>query len=100
MGLKGLLAHSSRAGKGERDSLLIQTLSEALRLTPESLVQTPYGWVARITGKGQKVAEVAISSSFASKLLAFAYNKGIKRQERLFPVSSTRVWQIVDRVPD
>jgi integrase len=72
-------------------------VSEALRLTPESLVQTPYGWVARIIGKGRKVAEVAISSSLASKLLAYAYNKGIKRAERLFPVSSTRVWQIVDR---
>jgi integrase len=98
---------TARAGKGERDSLLIQTLfdgcfrvSEALRLTPESLVQTPYGWVARIIGKGRKVAEVAISSSLASKLLAYAYNKGIKRTERLFPVSSTRVWQIVDRAFD
>ena len=54
----------ARAGKGERDSLLIQTLfdgcfrvSEALRLTPESLVQTPHGWVTRIKGKGNKVAE-------------------------------------------
>jgi integrase len=98
---------TARKGKGERDSLLIQTLfdgcfrvSEALRLTPESLVQTPYGWVARIIGKGRKVAEVAISSSLASKLLAYAYNKGIKRQERFFPISSTRVWQIVDRAFD
>jgi hypothetical protein len=40
---------TARAGKGERDSLLSQTLfdgcfrvSEALRLTPESLVQTPW----------------------------------------------------------
>jgi integrase len=93
---------TARAGKGERDSLLTLfdgcfRVSEALRLTPESLVQTPYGWIARIRGKGSKVAEVAISSSLASKLLAYAYNKGIKRQERLFPVSSTRVWQIVDR---
>jgi integrase len=94
---------TARTGKGERDSLLIQTLfdgcfrvSEALRLTPESLVQTQYGWVARIKGKGNKVAEVAISSSLASKLLAYAYNRSIKREERLFPISSTRVWQIVD----
>jgi integrase len=98
---------TARTGKGERDSLLIQTLfdgcfrvSEALRLTPESLVQTPYGWIARIRGKGNKVAEVAISSSLASKLLAYAYNKSIQRQQRLFSVSSTRVWQIVDRAFD
>jgi len=95
---------AARAGKGERDSLLIQTIfdgcfrvSEALRLTPETLVQTPDGWVTRITGKGNKVAEIAISSSLASKLLAYAYNKGIKREDPLFPVTSTRVWQIVDR---
>jgi integrase len=95
---------SARPGKGERDSLLIQTLfdgcfrvSEALRLTPESLVQTPYGWVARIIGKGGKGAEVAISATLASRLLAYAYNKHIKPDQKLFPVSATRVWQIVDR---
>jgi site-specific recombinase XerD len=61
---------TARAGKGERDSLLIQTLfdgcfrvSEAIGLCPSSLVETPDGWVARIKGKGNKVAEVAISSS-------------------------------------
>jgi integrase len=95
---------TARTGKGERDSLLIQTLfdgcfrvSEAVSLTPKSLVQTPDGWIARIIGKGQKVAEVAISPTLASKLLAYAYNRGIKREERLFAVSPARVWQIVDR---
>jgi hypothetical protein len=49
---------SARKGMGEQDTLLIQTLfdgyfrvSEAVCLTPASLVQTPHGWVARITGK-------------------------------------------------
>ena len=95
---------TARAGKGQRDSLLIQTLfdgcfrvAEGISLTPESLVQTEHGWIARIRGKGDKVAEVAISTTLASKLLAFAYNKGIKTHDRFFPVSTTRVWQIVNR---
>jgi site-specific recombinase XerD len=99
-------AHARR-GKGERDSLLIQTIfdgcfrvSEAVSLTPQSLTQTPFGWVARIKGKGNKVAEVAISPSLAARLQSFAYRQGIKPDERIFPVSTTRVWQIVDRAFD
>jgi integrase len=95
---------NARRGKGERDALLIQTIfdgcfrvSEAVSLTPQSLTHTPYGWVARIKGKGNKVAEVAISPSLAGKLLSFAYKKGIQPEDRIFPVSTTRVWQIVDR---
>jgi integrase len=96
-------AHARR-GKDERDSLLIQTIfdgcfrvSESVSLTPQSLTQTPYGWVARIKGKGNKVAEVAISPSLAARLQSFAYRQGIRPDERIFPVSTTRVWQIVDR---
>ena len=64
------------------------------------LVQTAPGWVARIVGKGDKVTEVAISPSLASRLLAYAYNQGIERDQRFFPITSTRVWQIVDRAFD
>jgi integrase len=97
----------ARRGKGERHSLLIQTIfdgcfrvSEAVSLTPQSLTQTPYGWVARIKGKGNEVAEVAISPSLAGRLLSVAYRQGIKPDEKIFPVSTTRVWQIVDRAFD
>lgn len=53
--------------------------------------------MARIKGKGNKVAEVAISPSLAARLQSFAYRQGIRPDERIFPVSTTRVWQIVDR---
>jgi len=50
---------SARHGKGERDALLIQTIfdgclrvSEAVRLTPASLVSTEHGWLAHITSSG------------------------------------------------
>ena len=95
---------SARTGKGERDALLIQTIfdgcfrvSEAVSLRPDSLVQTKDGWAARIVAKGRKAAEVAISPSLAARLQSYAYRNGIEPDERLFPVSSTRVWQIVDR---
>jgi integrase len=72
-------------------------VSEAVSLTPQSLMQTPHGWVARIKGKGKKVAEVAIAPSLAARLQFFAYRQGIKPDEKIFPVSTTRAWQIVDR---
>ena len=97
----------AHAAKGECNGLLIQTIfdgcfrvAEAVSLRPSSLLQTTPGWIARIVGKGDKVAEVAISPSLASRLLAYAYNQGIERDQRLFPITSTRVWQIVDRAFD
>lgn len=102
------LAHfarlAARTGKGERDSLLITTIfdgcfrvSEALGLTPNSLIQSSDGWVARITGKGKKAGEVAISASLAAMLQSYAYRFSIKPDQGLFPINSSRVWQIVDR---
>jgi hypothetical protein len=36
----------------------------------------------------------------AGRLLSYAYRAGIKPEEKIFPVSSPRVWQIVDRAFD
>ena len=95
-------ATTARTGKGERDALFIQTscdeafrVSETISLCPNRLVQTEKGWVARIVGKGTKVRYAAIFPTIASKLLAYAYRKGIKSDERLLPFASTRAWQIV-----
>ena len=95
---------TARTGKGERDALFIQTLfdgafrvSEGISLCTNRLVRTDQGWMARIVGKGNKVRYAAISPTLASKLLAYAYGKGIKSDERLFPITSTRAWQIMHR---
>ena len=81
---------TARTGKGERDTLLVQTLfdgafrvSEALSLCPNRFVQDADGWAARITGKGHKVRYVAVSPSLVGKLLAHAYRLGIKPDENL-----------------
>lgn len=67
-----------RVGNGERDELLIQTLfdgcfrvSEVTSISPNRLVHTPDGWVARIVGKGDKVAEVALTPSIVARLKTY-----------------------------
>ena len=97
-------AATARTGKGERDALFIQTLcdgafrvSEATSLCPNRLVQTDQGWVARIVGKGNKVRYAALSPTLVGKLLAYAYHKDIKPDQRIFPITSTRAWQILHR---
>jgi hypothetical protein len=63
-------------------------------LTPQTLTNTHYGWVARIRGNGNKVAEVALSPSLAGRLSSFAYRHKIQPDERIFLVSTTRVGRL------
>ena len=39
----------------------------------------------------------AISPTLSGKLLAYAYHKDIKPDQRIFPTTSTRAWQILHR---
>ena len=94
----------ARKGKGERDKLLVQTLfdgmfrvSEGLSLCPKIIVQDEEGWSARITGKGKKVREVALSPTLASRLLTYAYQSGVKPDQKFFPITRVRAWQIINR---
>ena len=48
-------------------------------------------------GKGNKVRYAAISPTLSGKLLAYAYHKDIKPDQRIFPTTSTRAWQILHR---
>ena len=95
---------AARKGKGDRDKLLIETLfdgmfrvSEGLSLYPKIIVQDEEGWSARITGKGKKVREVALSPTLASRLLTYAYQLGVKPDQRFFPITRVRAWQIISR---
>jgi len=95
---------AARPGNADRDSLLIQTLfdgcfrvSEALQLTPQTLHQTPGGWAVWITGKGNKRAEVAVSSSLVAVLQAYAWRNQLKLTERFFPIDRKRVHKILQR---
>ena len=86
----------------ERNKLLIRTLfdgclrvSEAVQIRPGDLFQADGYWRVKVHGKGDKYSTVAISPSLATQLLAYAYNRGIERNARIFPVNPSRVFQIV-----
>ena len=88
---------------GERNKLLIQTLfdgclriTEALRTRPRDIKQSGAGWYIEVFGKGSKPGVVAISASLAAQLQAYAYRHKIKPDERLFPFTRARAFQIVD----
>jgi integrase/recombinase XerD len=88
----------------ERDKLLVQTvfdsclrISEALRLRPRDIRQDADGWQVEILGKGNRPGVVAISSSLAAQIQAYAYRRSLKPQDRLFPVTRTRAFQIIER---
>jgi integrase len=91
-------------GNAERDELLILTvfdpalrISEALRIRPNDLIEDGGAPRVRILGKGRKYDVVSISRSLHGRLLAYAYRKGIKPEERYFPFSRARAHQIVAR---
>ena len=95
---------AAQNGKGDRDSLIIQTIfdgafrvSEALQITPMSLHQSEGGWATWIIGKGGKRPEVGISASLAAQLQAYAYRHDVPPDARIFPIDRSRVFRIVDR---
>ena len=87
----------------QRDGLLIALLfdrclrmSEAIRLRPRDLTRTGAGgWVATVTGKGNKTAQVALSASLAANLQSYAYRLQLPPDKPFFPVSRVRVHQIL-----
>ncbi len=86
----------------ERDRLLVQTLfdgclraSEAIRLLPLHLHYQDDGWIIHVFGKGDKASIVAISSSLAAQLQAYAYREKLDKADKFFPINRHRVYQIV-----
>lgn len=101
--IKALALAASGNRAGERDSLLILTtcdsclrISEAIALRPKDIELSQQGWQLRIFGKkGAGWTVVAISASLAARLQSYAYRHQIKPDERLFPISRFRAFQIV-----
>jgi len=89
--VRALAQEAKKRRKGERDSLLILVLfqtglriSEALSLTPSHIESFEGRPVLRIVGKGGKPRVVALPENLADKMRAYAYEKGIKINERFF----------------
>ncbi len=103
------LAEAAGIGRcGQRDKLLVLLLfdgclrcSEALNVTPSDLERGLNGWTVKIpSGKGGKYSLVAISSSLAAELQAFAYRQQVAPDARFFPISRPRAFQIVSEAFD
>jgi len=88
--------------QGERDELLIGLLfetglkvSEALQITLAHLQQFEGQPVLKIIGKGRKPRLVACPKTLADSLQAFAYRKGLKPDDPVFPINRKRAHQII-----
>jgi integrase len=93
----------------DRDRLLIMALfdgalrvSECLAIIPGRLVQTADGCLVKdVQGKsyrGQlRIGDVAISQSLYSQIMAYCYQNNIAKDEHIFPVTRSRVFQIVQK---
>ena len=85
-----------------RDQLLIHVLfqtgvriSEALGITPRRIGAQNGNAVLYILGKGKKPRMVACPNHLAALLKSYAYDKGLKLDERLFTINRTRAWKII-----
>ena len=93
-----------RGYKKDRDRLLILTLfdgclriSEALQLTPSDLIRTKRGYRLQVRGKGGKMREVAISPSLAAALYAYIMERGLAKDQRIFPISRKQAHAMIKR---
>ncbi|MDO8971625.1 MAG: tyrosine-type recombinase/integrase [Saprospiraceae bacterium] len=85
-----------------RDQLLIHTLfqtgvriSEALSITPRRIGAQNGHAVLYIDGKGKKPRMVACPNHLAALLKSYAYDHGLKLDERLFTINRIRAWKII-----
>jgi len=88
----------------DRNTLLIKVIfdgclrcSEALSLRPCDVINTSETYRVRILGKGAKPGEVAISQSIANEMQAYSYRHQLAQTDRLFPITTRRVHQLVSR---
>lgn len=93
---------------GERNRLLVLILfdgclriSEALGVRPLDVKRNDTGWAVQILGRKQSGWNmVAISSSLAAQLQAYAYREDMHPESQFFPFNRYRAWQIIDRAMD
>jgi integrase/recombinase XerD len=94
------LCEGCRGRQQDRDALLILLLfqtglriSEALSLTVGHLSRQP--GTLEVLGKGKKVRLVACPAPLVHRLKAYAFDRGLGPEDRLFPVGRKRAWQII-----
>jgi integrase/recombinase XerD len=88
---------------GKRNAALITLLfdgalrvSEALGVRPIDIIQDNTGYAVRIMGKGSRPGVAAITPETANVLLSYCYDKGILKESRIFPITRSQVFRIVE----
>lgn len=102
---RGLSTYPGSSGgrNGERDSLLILVLfqtglriSEALSLTPAKIRNFEGRPALEVLGKGKKPRVVACPERLAERLKAYAYTARLGPNDRFFPFTRVRGWEIIN----
>ena len=98
---------ADRGVNGERDRLLIQTLfdaclrvSEGLGIKLADIRIDAHGWSVAVMGKGRRFRIAALSPSLAVAVNAYAQRNGIGVEDKVWPITRTRAYQIVRRAMD
>ncbi len=94
---------SNNPRHGARNSALLALIydgalrvSEALGVRPCDIESTPDGYLVAVMGKGKRPGKAAITAATAEKLKSYAYDVGIVRDERLFPITRSQVFRICE----
>ena len=97
------LADAAKAMRdGERNELLILTMFQAalrvteaikIRLVDKGKVDNKH--ILYVQGKGNKPRLVAIHEKLSYHLGDYAQRQGLKPEDRFFPISRVRAWQII-----
>lgn len=97
------LADAAKAMRdGERNELLVLTLfqaalrvSEAIKLRLMDKATLDNKHLLLVQGKGNKPRLVAIPEKLSYHLGDYAQRQGLKAEDRFFPVTRVRAWQII-----
>ena len=103
----GMADASKTMRDGERNELLILTMFQAalrvteavkLRLMDKATLDNKH--VLLVQGKGNKPRLVAIPEKLSYHLGDYAQRQGLKAEDRFFPVTRIRAWQIIKEFAD
>ncbi len=103
----GMADASKTMRDGERNELLILTMFQAalrvteavkLRLMDKATLDNKH--VLLVQGKGNKPRLVAIPEKLSYHLGDYAQRQGLKAEDRFFPVTRIRAWQIIKECAD
>ncbi|MFC2014160.1 tyrosine-type recombinase/integrase [Chloroflexota bacterium] len=102
------LADAAKAMRdGERNELLIVTMFQAalrvteatkLRVKDKAMVDGKH--ILLVQGKGNKPRLVAIPEKLSYHLGDYAQRQGLKPEDRFFPITRVRAWQVITECAD